>query len=242
MAWLANYVACAVQHTGIFPAVFNVSSAGSIFNAALIQGIFNRLVQTYAALDLLTPYQRGLTAFANILQFNRETVPVTPPRAEPSMTLSTSRSDHSGLIGIVEKQVDLLRRQPTFTEVIARQFGILPTTAPFVDPSTFNPDAQGRFTGGAVIISFRAPSGLRGVDMAEVRVDRNDGTGIHLLGTTTHARFTDHSALPADGARAVFTYYICYLDRDQMYIGQQSIVDVTVQGRAGHGRGQAADE
>jgi len=231
MAWLANYVKCAVEYHVQFAPVFNILTAGSIYNATSTQTMFNRIVQAYAALDLLTPYQRGLTAYVNVMLFNRETGAVTPPRADPAMTMPTTPSPISGLIGIVVQQVDLLRRQPGFTEVIARQFGVLPTPAPSVDLETLDPAVQGRFTGGDVILQFRSPQGIREVDMAEVRVNRNDGTGVHLLGSTTHSRFTDHSDLPAGNTRAVWTYFVCFMTRNQQYVGQQSVVDVTVQGR-----------
>ena len=112
---------------------------------------------------------------------------------------------------------------------MARQFGILPTRSSSPDPATLDPQASARFTGGEVIVTFRSPGGLRDVDVAEIRCDRGDGH-VHLLGTTTFARFVDHHDIPQPPT--VWRYFVCYLSRAMGNpIGLQSECYVTVQGR-----------
>ena len=135
----------------------------------------------------------------------------------------------TGLVATIVAQVELLRRQSNFNEVVARQFGILPTVSSAPDPATLDPQSTARFTGGEVVVSFRSPRGLRDVDVAEIRCDRGDGH-VHLLGTTTYAHFTDHHEIPQ--RPTVWRYFVCYLSRATGNpIGLQSECHVTVQGR-----------
>jgi len=228
--WIAQYLSAATTHATTFPNVFN--STG-IYSVHRTRALFDRIVEAFTSLDKLPGIQRGVTAWKNILLFNRDHfTSVTPPRAEAGMLPAPEAASHTGIVDMIDAQVQLLRQQQGFNEALARQFGVLPTPAPSKpDPATLDPNASAQFTGGAVVITFRAPSGLRGVEVAEIRCDRNDGTGVQLVGTTTRARFTDHHDIPE--GRATWTYYVCYLDAAGTYVGQQSVTDVTVQGRVG---------
>jgi len=66
-------------------------------------------------------------------------------------------------------------------------------------------------------------------DFAEIRADYGDGTGVHLIGTTAFSRFGDHREIPE--GRTLFKYWVCYITRDGLQLGQQSTCDVTVTGR-----------
>ena len=226
--WLSQYLSAATTHATTFPNVFN---GAGIYSVHRTRTLFERIVEAFTSLDKLPGISRGVTAWKNILLFNRDHLTsVLPPRAETGMLPAPEAAPHTGIVGMIDAQVQLLRQQPGFNEALARQFGVLPTPSPSTpDPSTLDPQASAQFTGGAVVITFRAPRGLRGVEVAEIRCDRNDGTGVHLVGTTTRARFVDHPDI-LEG-RATFTYYVCYLDEAGVFVGQQSVADVTVQGR-----------
>ena len=226
--WMDNYLKVALANAQQFQPVY---FAQGIYSAHRMQQTWEALLGVVAARENAAAASRSNTAVFNILLFNNSHDAFTPPKPiVPTMPPATA-IPLSGLMGIIGKQVALLRQQPNFTEAYARLFGVLPTQAPHPDPATLDPQATAQFTGGSVVITFRAPRGLRGVEVAEIRCDRNDGTGIHLVGTTTRARFTDHHDMPADAARAVWTYMVCYLDEAGTYIGQQSVADVTVHGR-----------
>jgi len=226
--WLAQYVNTARTYRLDFPAVFNASDYRFSFH--VLEALFQRVQEAFASLDTLPGVLRAVTAWKNILLYNRSHDPVPAPRPERDMLPPTDAA-RTGLLSIIVEQVRLLRQQPNFNEAIGRQFGIIPTPAPAPDPATLNPNASARFTGGLVELSFRSPNGIRGVEFAEIRCDRGDGH-VHLVGMTTHARFTDHHDLPAAGARANWVYHLCYVDRSGNFVGQESIVDVTVQGRS----------
>ena len=226
--WIDQYISTANANRMAFPDVFNKGVPYSVFALVAMR---ERLDEAYRSLDVLPGTQRAVTAFKNIVLFNRDHGRVAPPLPEAGWIPPTA-AVNTGLVASIAAQVALLRTQPGFNEVLARQFGILPTPAPSVDPATLDPAATARFTGGVVELAFRSPRGIRGVEMAEIRCDRGDGH-VHLVGTTTHARFTDHHDLPAANVRTTWTYWVCFVDRDGTPVGQQSVCDVTVQGRVG---------
>jgi len=223
--WIDQYISTMNANRTTFPNVF--SGTGVFSGFALVQ-MRERLAEALASLDKLPGIQRGVTAFKNIILFNRSHDRVPPPRTEVGMVPPTEAT-MTGMVAMITAQVNLLRQQDGFNEVLARQFGILPTASSSPDPATLDPQASARFTGGEVIVSFRSPGGLRDVDVAEVRCDRGDGR-VQLLGTTTYARFTDHHAIPQPPT--VWRYFVCYLSRATGNpVGVQSECHVTVQGR-----------
>ena len=224
--WAAQYASTARALRLTFPEVFN---AGDIYNVSVVEDLLARISDSLVSLGIVPGIIRGLTAYKNVLIYNRDHGSVPPPPAE-NARIPNLNSKHSGLVGIIDAQVRLLRGQPNFNESFARQLGILPTEGPTVDPATYDPQARGQFMGGAVLITARSPQGLRGVSLLEIRVDRNDGNGIVPAGATASSRFTDHHDLPARATHWI--YYVGYLDRMGLPVGIQNTCDVVVQPRA----------
>ena len=224
--WIRQYTSTAHAKKADFPAVFGGTS-NSTFSVSVLEGMLSRIDNALGSLGVIPGVQRGITAYKNILLYNHEHGPVTAPRAEPNMVPpETAPSNFSGLVGIIMQQVDLLIQQPGYNQAIGRQFGIIPTERPSVDPATFDPQATARSTGGVVVITARSPRGLRGVDMLEIKCDRGSGV-VEMVGTTTHATFTDHHDLPE--RRTHWIYYVNYIDRNGVPVGIQSVVDILVQ-------------
>jgi len=226
--WLRQYISTAQANRMNFPTVFNTGVPYSVFALA---AIMDRIDEAHKSLDILPGTLRAVTAFKNILYFNRATGPLAAPRPETGWIPPTD-AVHTGIVSMIAAQVELLRRQPGFNEVLARQFGILPTPAPHPDLATVDPEATARFDGGEVILNFRSPRRIRGVDVVQILCDRGNGH-IELVGTTTHTRFVDAHELPPAGQRATWWYYICYLSPSGTRLGIQSDVSVTVQGSVG---------
>jgi len=224
--WMDNYVKIAVANAQQFQPVF---FAQGIFSAHRMQQAWEALLGVVAARENAAAASRSNTAVFNILLFNTSHDAFTPPRAiTPTMPPNTA-IPLSGLMGVIGKQVALLRQQPNFTEAYARLFGVLPTQSSAPDPSTLDPALTARFTGGEVILNFRSPRSLSNVDLAEIKCDRNDGTGEETIGSTVRARYTDHHDLPE--GRAVWSYAVCYRSPSGAYIGRRSVADVTIEGR-----------
>ena len=228
MVWAAGYVSAARAFRLEFPAVFNASDFRFSFH--VLETLFTRVQEAIASVTIITDLRRAVVAYKNILVGNREHGAIPLPRSETGM-LPTVAPTHSGLVALIVGQVALLRQQAGFNESVAKQFGLVAPATSHPDLATLNPNASARFTGGVVELTFRSPAGIRGVEFAEIRCDRGDGH-VHMVGTTRHARFTDHHDLPAAGARANWQYHVCYIDRSNNFVGQESIADVTVQGRS----------
>ena len=88
-----------------------------------------------------------------------------------------------------------------------------------------------RLAGTGVVLSFRAPRGVPGADMVQILCNRGEGAGVEFVATTSHATFTDHHPLPSAGQRAMYVYYLSFLDRSFSAVGMQSECSATVQGR-----------
>ena len=226
-AWISAFITNAMAARQKWSAAFN--SSNWLLNIQTLRASWEAYLEYNTSLDLLPPMQRRLTATRNGLMYAKpQVVTLPPPPPEPAL-LPRVTATHAGIVWWIAGMVDVLRVQPGFSEGDARQFGILPTPSSHPDPSEFNPNAEAKFNGGWVEISFRSPRNLRGVDFAEIRADYGDGTGVHLIGTTAFSRFADHREIP-DG-RTLFKYWVCYITRDGLQLGQQSTCDVTVQGR-----------
>ena len=89
-----------------------------------------------------------------------------------------------------------------------------------------NPKASAQFTGGTVVVKFRSPRHIRGVEFAELRCDRGDSAGVQPAGITTRRQFTDLHPLPK--TRTNWTYYVRYKSATGSSLGVSSIVSVAV--------------
>jgi len=231
--WIDSFLGAARGATAEFPAVFNASGIYNVHRATALRQL---IADCTASLEGITTYQRGVTALRQRLLYRREMDAIANvPRPDPAMILpAATTSPISGLAHIVVAMAEMLKKQPNYKEdVHGRQFGLLPQGAPPVDPATLDPQVSGRFTGGEVVLTFRSPRDLRGVDVAEIKCDRNDGTGEQFIGSTVRARFTDHHDLPA--GRAVWSYAVCYKNASGVYVGRRSLVDVVIEGRGAIG-------
>jgi len=228
LAFCSTYVSTARAFRLEYQAVFN--SSDFRFSFHVLEALFQRVQEAVAAVAIMRDILAALVAYKNILIGNRTHEAIPLPRSETGM-LPTVAPLHSGLAALIIGQVALLRQQPGVNEAVLKQFGVVAPAPSHQDPATFNPNATANFNGGFVTVSFRSPASLRTVEFAEIRCDRGDGHA-HLVGTTRHARFTDFHDLPPAGARATWVYHVCYVDRNQNFVGQESIVDVTVQGRS----------
>jgi len=233
----ATFIAAGQAYRMTFPAVFNAPVPFSIIGLA---AMYDRLMEAIAAQERLISAQRATTGFKNGVLFGvgegGPTMGGYPPLAAPrSVTggfVPPTDAVHTGIVPCMIAMADLLVTQPGYEpDTIGRRFGIVPTPAPSEDPATLNPNATARFTGGEVVLNFRSPRGIHGVVFAEVRCDRGDGH-IHPVGMTVTGRFTDHHELPANAARANWTYYVRYVDTAGRTVGNESVTDVTVWGIA----------
>ena len=228
--WVSSFLSVAAANRTVYPTVLNASDWR--FNLHTVQNLWNVYLEYVAALEVVTPFQRFLTMTKNSLLYAApERVEIPPPRNVPELYPKLT-AQHVGVVGIIAGMAEALLALPNFTEADARKFGLLPQAAPPVDPASLDPDVTARFTGGAVVLSFRSPRAIRGVDFAEVRCDRGDGTGIQPVGMTISGRFTDHHDLPAAAGRANWVYYVRFVDSGGRTVGRESVADVTVQGIA----------
>jgi hypothetical protein len=122
--WIDQYISTANVNRQTFPEVFNSAFP---YSAPQLVVMRERLAEAFRSLDVLPGIQRGVTAFKNIILFNRDHGGVQPPRSEVGMVPPTEATS-TGMIAAIVAQVNMLRQQPGFNEVVARQFGILPTT------------------------------------------------------------------------------------------------------------------
>jgi len=227
--WIRQYTSTAHAKKPDFPPVFGGNSQ-STFSVTALEGLLSRIDNATGSLGVIPGVQRGVTAYKNILLYNRDNGPVTAPRAEPNMVPpETAPSNFSGLVGIIEQQVALLIQQPGYNQAIGRQFGIIPTEGPVVAPQDYDPNASGVFRGGAVVISARPPRRFRDATVLEIRCDRGNGQ-VEFVGLTSNGTFTDHHELPE--RPTVWIYHVGYLDRGGVGVGIQSRVEVAVQARA----------
>jgi len=228
MAFCATYVSSARAFRLEYPAVFN--SSDFRFSFHVLEALFQRVQEAVAAIAIMRDILAALVAYKNILVGNREHGAIPLPRSETGM-LPTVAPLHSGLAALIIGQVALLRQQAGVNEAVLKQFGVVAPAQSHPDLATVNPNATASFNGGSVTLAFRSPAGIRGVEFAEIRCDRGDGHA-HLVATTRHARFTDFHDLPPAGARATWVFHVCYVDRNGNFVGQESVVDVVVQGRS----------
>jgi len=235
--WINQYMATATAYEEKFTTVFTADG----MSLAVLRTMLERIGDAWTSLTELPGYQRSITAYKNIMLYNRKCnaagsqgagygarLPI--PEMEAGIELPTaSSSGGSGIVALIARQVDALRVHPIWNEFFARQFGVLPTPSSSEDLTSLDPQASATVTGlgGAVEIVARSPLGIRGVDMLQISVDRHDGAGVVLVGTSTHARFTDHHALPV--ARTNWTYYVQFIDREGIPHGAVSVADVVVQ-------------
>ena len=225
--WISAFIMNAQASRQKWSAAFNQPSW--LLNIQSLQAVWNVFQEYNTSLEILPTMQRRLTAVRNSLMFAKpQAVSLPPPPPEPAL-LPRATATHAGIAWWIAGMVDVLKVQPGFSEGDARQFGILPTPTSHPDPSEFDPQVTAKFNGGWVELNFRSPKGLRGVDFAEIRADYGDGTGVHLIGTTAFSRFGDHHEIPE--GRTLFKYWVCYITRDGLQLGQQSTCEVVVQGR-----------
>ena len=224
--WIDSFILSMNANRMEFPSVFNVQFP---YSATTLVQMRASLAAGNTSRESLPGLQRFVTQWFNIILFGRpERVTLAPPRPETGM-LPTEAATAIGIVGVIQLMVEQLRRQPNFNEALARQFGLLPETAPPVDPATLSPEpVTATFTGGVVQLRFRSAHNTTGVEMSEILCDRGDGV-LRRVATTTHSRFTDFHELPAE--RTVWRYVIGFLDRQGLPVGVQSSAEVIVQRR-----------
>jgi len=223
--WLDAFIATMNSTRTVFPEVF---SGQFPYSAHLLTQARDAYASGAASRESLAGLQRFVTMWMNIVMFGRpERVLLDPPRAEAGM-LPPAAAPAIGIVGVVTLMGEALARHPAWNEAYARQFGMLPSAGPSPDPETLDPGVSARLTGEGVVLSFRSPTNTPGVNMASIRCDRGDGH-LHPVGTTTHARFTDHHDLPAE--RAVWRYVVEFITHAGTPVGQQSSCEIIVQAR-----------
>ena len=76
-----------------------------------------------------------------------------------------------------------------------------------------------------MLLQWRGAQSIRGIETAQILVDRGNGK-IEFLTFTSHGRFTDHHPLPVRAC--VWTYYVQYAQPDGTPVGVQSEASVAV--------------
>jgi len=241
----ATFIAAGQAYRMQFPAVFNV---GMPFSITALATMFDRYQEGIAAQERLVSAQRATTGFKNGVFWGTGDGGATAagypslaaPRPAQGGFVPPTDAAHTGVVPCMLAMADLLVKQPGYEpDTIGRRFGIVPTpgSGGSVDPATLSPGGTARWTGSDVVLSFRSPSGIHGVEMVQILADRGSGSGVEFVASTTHATFTDHHPLPPAGERATYVYYLCFLDRAFNTVGIQSECSVVVQGRVTVGTG-----
>ena len=246
---MQTFIAAGQTYRMQFPNVFNAS--GMPFNIIRVQTMFDRYQEAELARERLVSAQRATTGFKNGVFWGYGAGGTTTagypslaaPKPAAGFMVPPTDAEFTGIVNAVLAMAELLVKQPGYeAETIGRRFGIVPTAGSggsAVDPATLTPGGTARFTGSDVVLTFRSPSGIHGVEMVQILCDRggSGGAGVEFVASVRHATFTDHHALPPAGQRATYVYYLCFLDRAFNVVGMQSECTVTVQGRVVAGTG-----
>ena len=229
LAWIDQYLATAEAYRTTFPAIFNSTGPLNLANLATARWRVSIALQSAAQTD---GFHRALLAWKNILLYNRERDPIGAPKPEANMIPAGDPwSAVSGIVGIIDEQVKLLRVHPAFDQKVAEQFGIIPPAPGSVDPTTLDPGGRARIlTINAseiqIELRYRGIIGLAGVDGVQISVDRGDGQW-HDLTFTQRASFVDTHLLP--GKACVWRYRLSFASRLGNTVGRMSMVSVAVQ-------------
>ena len=234
LVWIDQYIATALANRPVFPLVFAQNTAP--YSIGIVNQMRDALKPPLKSLELIHDYVSSQNAYKNILIYNREDTPVTSPVAEAGLTPGQVVSPHSGIVRMIDAQVQKLRLDPKFTEVYAKQFGILPIEKPAVPSAEYDPEATATREGDFIVIKARAPRNFRDAAYLEIRVDRHAsehgvGTGamghVDLLGSIASGTYIDHEPMPSKPC--VWVYYVNYVDRHGNRLGIQSVCEVAVQ-------------
>jgi len=250
-----TFIAAGQTYRMQFPNVFNAS--GMPFNIIRVQTMFDRYQEAIQAQERLVSASKATTGYKNGVFWGTGTggtttagyPPLAAPRQQAGFMVPPTDAEFTGIARAIIAMAELLVKQPGYEpETIGRRFGIVPTPGSgggAVDPSTLSPEGSARFTGSDVVLTYRAPSRIKGVEMVQILCDRGQGSGgagVEFVASVTHATFTDHHPLPPAGQRETWVYYLCFLDRQFNTVGIQSECDVTVQGRVVAGTGATPTE
>jgi len=222
--WIDNYLKGSGQLAARYPAVFGSTAQ---FSHGTIANVWQCTVPARANVEHLIDLSRSWRAFKNILFYASEHTisPLLPAPPAPELRPIPMLPPKVGIVGMIDWQVRTLRVQPNFNQTDAELLGIIPKAPPSIDLNTLDPAARARFTGGAVVISFRGAQSIRGVTAARIVVDRGNGK-TEFVAITNQGRFTDHHPLP--DRPCVWTYYVQYMLPDGSFTGLNSEATVTV--------------
>ena len=227
IAWLENFARAGDAYLATFPSILNATGPVSIYR---LKAALERLREALVAIKAVANHGKALTAWKNNILLNRTNGPVPAPIPEKGMTPTTEAAS-TGALGMAVEMAEALLKDPKFTKMHEEAFDLAPKHAPAPDPETLDPHVKAKFSGGQVVLAYRSPRNTPGADMVEIYANHGDGRLVRLA-TTTHAKFTDHHELPSDGTRTVWNYRVGFIDRTGATVGQQSLVEVTVYGKA----------
>ena len=219
VTWLENFVASAYKYRTTFSTVF--TQPGLDFLSLSVASL--RAALTYIA--GLAEFHKAYTSFKNIVFYLREPQitglnPPTPPKVPPPGTVQLL-----GVVAYVDERVQMLRKHPSFTQVMAEEFGTIPPAPPAgPDPATLNPNLRVRNMGGSITGTFRSPVGLRGVAAVRVRVERDKAQWEDLI-VTRLGRFTDNHPQPE--RPCAWIYQAWYVNANGDRIGHVSEAAIT---------------
>ncbi|MFO0573726.1 MAG: hypothetical protein U1A78_07010 [Polyangia bacterium] len=144
-----------------------------------------------------------VTALASAIEKNEQ------KRAEYQAQVTATRTLKEGELGKLRATVRLLKAQPTYTEAIGRDLGIVAPASGGLRGDEAKPRLRAELAPGLVRLKF-SKEGFDGVNLYRER----EGGGWVFLGHDTRSPFEDRAPLARPGQPELRRYRAVYVDRD----------------------------
>ncbi len=218
MAWLNNFSG----KLSNYATVLNIPGA-TVTQTTSDSKNFTTIMQS---LDNFRNYNVNLTTYKNLMRegsANGQSIgtltaaPATPVFPTPAVT--------GDIFGRVSNLVQVIKRNPAYTEAMGQDLGIIGSDTAFSTLSVIKPTLNVEIKSGHPYISWKKGQS----NAMKLMVDRGNGT-FEFLTVSTRPNYTDSFALPAMGLAALWKYMGIYLVNDEETGDWSDAIQITVTG------------